>query len=77
MPKTFSTELDFERDFVNVLHREKGWDGKILRYPTEDQLIENWRLILSSMNRDQDRLNGCDLTNTEMQQILDQVNRCE
>lgn len=77
MAKTFSTELDFEHDFVNVLHREKGWDGKILRFPTEEALIENWRIILSNMNCDQDRLNGCELTSTEMQQVLDQVNRCE
>jgi type I restriction enzyme R subunit len=77
MPKTFSTELDFEHDFIHVLHCEKGWDGKTLHFPTEDDLIENWRLILSSMNCDQDRLNGCELTGTEMQQVLDQVNRCE
>lgn len=76
MAKTYSDELEFEDDLVNILRRDKGWTGEPLRYPTENDLVENWRRILTSMNSDMDRLNGTELTKTEMQQILDQVNRC-
>ena len=76
MAKTYGDELEFEDDLVNILRRDKGWTGEPLRYPTENDLVENWRRILTSMNSDMDRLNGTELTKTEMQQILDQVNRC-
>ena len=40
---------------------------------TED-LIKNWANILFNNNRDKDRLNDYPLTDTEMQQILEQIN---
>lgn len=36
-------------------------------------MIQNWKQILFENNRDVDRLNDVPLTNSEMQQILDQI----
>lgn len=70
----YSKESDFEEAFIQVL-KQHGWDdaGGVLRYPTQEQLIQNWADILLANNSDIDRLNGCPLTDTEMQQIIDQI----
>lgn len=54
--------------------RRKGWgQHPVLMYPTEAELIENWRQILSKLNSGIDCLNNCPLTDGEMQQVLQQV----
>ena len=68
----FEKEADFEQALINVL-TEKGWEKKILKNYTEEQLIQNWATILFENNRSIDRLNDFPLTNDEMQQILEQV----
>ncbi|MEG0758722.1 MAG: HsdR family type I site-specific deoxyribonuclease, partial [Raoultibacter sp.] len=40
---------------------------------TEQDLLDNWARILFENNRDIDRLNGCPLTQSEMQQIVEQI----
>ncbi len=69
----YNKELEFERDLLNVLFT-KGWDSKVIKYPTEDDLIRNWAAILFANNRSRDCLNDYPLTDGEMQQILNQVN---
>lgn len=77
MSLTFHDEAEFEAEFVKVLSERKGWSDGILRYPTEEELVANWAQILFESNRDKDKLNGCPLTPTEMQQVINQVNQCK
>lgn len=68
----FDYELDFEEALIKLL-KDYGWTGKMLNYPTEEQLIKNWAEILFNNNKGIDRLNGQPLTEGEMQQILDEI----
>ena len=38
----FTKESDFEEALIRVL-KTKGW-GEVLKYPTEDELIDNWAI---------------------------------
>ena len=69
---TFDRESDFEEAIIRLLG-ENGWEKKVLRHPTEKDLIRNWADILYENNRSIDRLNDYPLTEGEMQQILEQV----
>ena len=68
----FKTEEEFETAMIAAL-QSKGWENRVLKYPTEDTLLRNWADILFENNRGIDRLNDAPLTDTEMQQILEQV----
>lgn len=68
----FKTEEEFETAMIATL-QSKGWENRVLKYPTEDTLLRNWADILFENNRGVDRLNDAPLTDTEMQQILEQV----
>ncbi len=52
---------------------EKGWEKEVLVNPTEEDLIKNWAYILFANNRTVDRLNNQPLTDSEMQQIIEQI----
>ena len=69
----YTDELQFEHDLVEVL-QNKGWK-EVLKNPTEKDLIENWKNILLENNTSIDRLNGYALTDSEMQQILEQITK--
>lgn len=69
----YNSELEFEKDLISVLST-KGWEKEFIKNPTEEDLIKNWANILFNNNRDKDRLNDYPLTDTEMQQILEQIN---
>ncbi len=71
----FEHESAFETALISLLIEKYGWEPEILRYKTEEDLIENWKQILFENNRDVDRLNDVPLTDSEMQQILDQITR--
>lgn len=70
----FDKEASFEEAVITVL-KQHGWDdaGGVLRYPTEQDLIDNWAKILFQNNADIDRLNGCPLTQSEMAQVIEQI----
>lgn len=68
----FDKEKDFEAALISVL-QTKGWETEVIKNPSEKDLIENWKNILFNNNRQRDRLNDYPLTDTEMQQILDQI----
>lgn len=70
----FTEEKDFEDALVELLST-KGWEKNVLEYPTEDQLIRNWANILFENNRQVDRLNDYPLTDTEMQQLIEQITK--
>lgn len=72
---TFKDETAFEAALINLLTEKYGWEPEILRYKTEEDLIQNWKQILFENNQDIDRLNDVPLTDGEMQQILDQITR--
>lgn len=69
----FDDELKFEKDLINLL-TENGWEKEILKYKTEEDLLDNWANILFENNNTIDRLNNCRLTRSEMNQILEQIN---
>ncbi|NPD42528.1 type I restriction endonuclease subunit R, EcoR124 family [Providencia stuartii] len=69
---TFKTEAQFEQAFIEIL-TQKGWEPQILKNKTEADLLQNWANILFENNRQQDRLNDVPLTDTEMQQIIEQI----
>ena len=71
----FEQEAAFETALINLLIEKYGWEPEILRYKTEEDLIQNWKQILFENNREVDRLNDVPLTDGEMQQILDQITR--
>jgi len=70
----FDNELMFEEAFVNLLKTNCGWETEVIKNPTEEDLIKNWSKILFNSNKEKDILNGCPLTDGEMNQILIQVN---
>ncbi|RYE44957.1 MAG: type I restriction endonuclease subunit R, partial [Sphingobacteriales bacterium] len=58
--------------FIETLFN-KGWESTVIKNPTEQDLINNWANILFETNSGIDRLNGQPLTDSEMQQILEQI----
>ncbi|MBW3087245.1 HsdR family type I site-specific deoxyribonuclease [Bifidobacterium sp. 82T24] len=68
----FDKESDFEESVISVL-QQHGWKDGILRYPTEQQLLDNWKAILYRNNNDIDRLGQYPLTDGEMSQIIEQI----
>ena len=68
----FTKESDFELALIALL-KQKGWEEKVIEYPTENDLLKNWADILFENNRETDRLNNVPLTDSEMQQILEQI----
>lgn len=70
----FRDELEFESNLIKALS-SKGWDEKVLKNQTEEDLLKNWANILFDNNREIDRLNNYPLTDGEMSQIIEQINR--
>ncbi|WHL47506.1 hypothetical protein HYE50_04720 [Mycoplasmopsis bovis] len=82
----FNSEKKFEVALVNCL-LEYGWKGfpdksnpskqynVILGNVTEEDLIENWKNILFENNKD--ILNGIELSNDEMNQVIQKVQNCQ
>jgi len=68
----FDKELEFEKEMIKVLSQH-GWESTVLRNPSEEDLLHNWAEILFNNNREIDRLNNQPLTNSEMQQIIEQI----
>ncbi|MCR5151942.1 MAG: HsdR family type I site-specific deoxyribonuclease [Prevotella sp.] len=70
--RPFLKELDFEKALANFLPQH-GWEPNVIMNPTEEKLIKNWAAIIYNNNRDMNRLGDFPLTDTEMQQIMTQV----
>jgi type I restriction enzyme R subunit len=70
----FNDELLFEKALVDLLTREKGWK-EVIEYPTEKELLQNWANILFDNNRGIDRLSDYPLTESEMAQVIEQINK--
>lgn len=68
----FANESDFEQAVITAL-TERGWEKEVIRHPTEKDLLKNWAAILYNNNKQKDKLNGCPLTDSEMQQIMEQI----
>lgn len=69
----FNKESSFEEAFIAQLQRN-GWEKEVIKYPTEQDLIDNWANILYLNNKDQDRLDEYPLVKEEMDQIIEQIN---
>ena len=70
----FNKESDFEMALIKILS-EKGWEKEVLKNYSEQDLLQNWANILFENNRDIDRLNDYPLTDGEMQQILEEIEK--
>lgn len=68
----FNKEAEFEEALIKILS-EKGWKDGVLKNCSEKDLLKNWANILFENNRGIDRLNDYPLTDSEMQQILEQI----
>lgn len=68
----FNEEKDFEEAVIKALI-EHGWESDVIRYPSEEDLIQNWANVLFNNNKQGTRLNDQPLTSGEMAQILDQI----
>lgn len=66
------TEAEFEAALIEIL-QNKGWEKTVLKNPSENDLLRNWAGILFDNNRGIDRLNDAPLTDTEMQQVMEQI----
>ena len=70
---TFAKESEFEAAVVHEL-RQRGWgDADVIQCPSEADLLANWKRILFENNRSKDRLNEVPLTDSEMQQVMEQI----
>ena len=69
---TFNKELDFENALIELLFT-KGWEKKVLKNYNEEKLLKNWADILFENNQEKDKLNGVPLTDSEMQQLIEQI----
>lgn len=69
----FKNETDFEKALIAKLQTEKGWEQTVLKYPTEQDLIQNWANILYENNQEQDRLNHQPLIPEEMDELMEQI----
>lgn len=72
--RPFTKELEFEKALAELLPQH-GWEPQVIMNPTEEDLIKNWAAIIFNNNRDINRLSDYPLTNSEMQQIMTQVNK--
>ena len=70
---TFINEAEFEKALILELTNQKGWEKKIIKNPSEEDLLQNWADILFQNNKDIDRLNDIPLTTSEMHQIIEQI----
>ena len=73
MIRPFNKELDFEKAIAELLPQH-GWEPQIIINPTEENLIKNWAAIIYNNNREVNLLGDFPLTDSEMQQIITQVN---
>ncbi len=69
----FEKEGAFELALCDVL-TQHGWEKDILVQPSEEDLVKNWADIIFDNNRDESSLGNYPLTDSEMQQIIAQVN---
>ena len=71
----FKNEAEFEKAVIEELF-EHGWEKEVLRYKTEDDLIQNWADILFENNRQIDKLNEyADLTIYNFTQMTENIGR--
>lgn len=70
--RPFLKELDFEQALADLLPQH-GWEPQVIKNPTEEILVKNWAAIIYNNNRDMTRLGDFPLTDSEMQQIMTQV----
>lgn len=70
---TFAKETEFEAAVIREL-RQRGWgELEVIKCPSEADLLANWKQILFENNRSKDRLNEVPLTDSEMQQVMEQI----
>lgn len=70
---TFAKESEFEAAVIQEL-RQRGWgEADVIKNPSEADLLANWKQILFENNRGINRLNAVPLTDSEMQQVMEQI----
>lgn len=67
----FNKEKDFQNALTELLTTKKGWQDGVLKYPSQNDLIANWKNVLEHIN--QNKLNGRKISDNEMDKILNQL----
>lgn len=68
----YTSEAEFEGALIQELTKY-GWEKEVLKQPSEKDLLKNWANILYENNRDIDKLNDTQLTDSEIDQIIEQI----
>ncbi|CUU78274.1 type I restriction enzyme EcoR124II R protein (R.EcoR124II) [Campylobacter hyointestinalis subsp. hyointestinalis] len=68
---SFTKEKDFQNALTELLTTKKGWLDGVLKYPSQNDLIANWKAVLEHIN--QNKLNGRKISDNEMDKILNQL----
>lgn len=68
---SFTKEKDFQNALTELLTTKKGWLDGVLKYPSQNDLIANWKNVLEHIN--QNKLNGRTISDNEMDKILNQL----
>lgn len=68
---SFTKEKDFQNALTELLTTKKGWLDGVLKYPSQNDLIANWKNVLEHIN--QNKLNGRKISDNEMDKILNQL----
>ncbi|CUU85275.1 type I restriction endonuclease subunit R [Campylobacter hyointestinalis] len=68
---SFTKEKDFQNALTELLTTKKGWLDVVLKYPSQNDLIANWKAVLEHIN--QNKLNGRKISDNEMDKILNQL----
>lgn len=79
---SFASELDFENELARLLE-QNGWNNdsfaNVLNNPSEQDLVDNFAKIVFVNNSESSKLNGVELSDSEIKQILENFKKspCE
>lgn len=69
----YVSEEAFETAVIDNLTQLHGWSKKVIDYPSEHDLIDNWARIIFENNSQIDRLNGVPLSEAEKQFLVEEI----
>ncbi|QZX48900.1 HsdR family type I site-specific deoxyribonuclease [Mycoplasma sp. E35C] len=70
----FDDEKQFQDNIVEKLTKQGGWQELKTSYNTSKELIANWKKIIEINNQEKEKLNGEELTDDEMKEVIEKIN---
>lgn len=75
---SFASELDYENELIRLLE-QNGWNNdsfvNVLNNPSEQDLVDNFAKIVFANNGESSKLNGVELNDKEINQILERFRK--